>query len=302
MTGELAAATAALAFGLSTVTARRFMDAVTPEAGALVSIVMNVITFWTLAAVVILRNGVPPLPANALILFVVGGVAGTLIGRNLSYLSIERIGPSLLVTIRLSQTIVTLLFGLAFLGEFPRPWQLGGLASVLAGLWISLRSRETARPRDGSMRPAPAARRLDIAALLLAFASAAAFSFGDTARRAALVMVPAPVLGAAIGASAALVAHLIWSIARHSARWPAGPGLRSVDLWTSAFFNTVAILLLYVALRSAPVAIVSTLYNLQVLVVLAASRLLLGDREPIGAPLIGGSVLALAGTAMILLG
>lgn len=298
MTGEVAAVTAAVAFGLSTVTARRFMDAVTPEAGALVSIVMNVITFWTLAAVVMLRNGAPPLPAQALILFIVGGLAGTLVGRNLSYLSIERIGPSLLVTIRLSQTIVTLLLGLAFLGELPRPWQLGGLASVLVGLWISLRSRGG----DGPARGAPAARRLDLAALLLAFASAAAFAFGDTARRAALVIVPAPVLGAAVGSSAALVAHLIWSITRHSARWPAGPALRSVDLWTSALFNTLAILLLYTALRSAPVAVVSTLYNLQVLVVLAGSRLLLGDREPVGSRLIGGSVLTLLGTIMILMG
>jgi drug/metabolite transporter (DMT)-like permease len=274
------------------------MDGVTPEAGALVSIVMNVITFWTLAAVVMLRNGAPPLPARALILFIVGGLAGTLVGRNLSYLSIERIGPSLLVTIRLSQTIVTLLLGLAFLGEFPRPWQLGGLASVLVGLWISLRSREG----DGPVRGAPAARRLDLAALLLAFASAAAFAFGDTARRAALVIVPAPVLGAAVGSSAALLAHLIWSITRHSARWPARPALRSVDLWTSALFNTLAILFLYTALRSSPVAIVSTLYNLQVLVVLVGSRVLLRGRETVGGGLVVGSGLALAGTAMILLG
>jgi len=302
MTGELAALAAALTFGLSTVTARRFMDAVTPEAGALVSIVMNVATFWPLAAVVMLRNGAPPLPAGALLLFIVGGLAGTLVGRNLSYLSIERIGPSLLVTIRLTQTLFTLLFGLVFLAELPRPWQLGGLASVAVGLWISLRSRETSGPGEVRRRDAPAVRRVDIAALIIAFASGAAFSLGDTARRAALVIAPAPILGAAIGASAALVAHLGWSITRRSARWPSGPALRSVDLWTIAFFNTLAILFLYMALRSAPVAIVSTLYNLQVLVVLVGSRVLLRGRETVGGGLAVGSALALGGTAMILLG
>jgi len=293
MTGEVAALAAAVAFGLSTVTARRFMDAVTPEAGALVSIALNVVVFWGLAAVTVLRAGAPLLPAHAVVLFVVGGLAGTLVGRNLSYLSIERIGPSLLVTIRLSQTILTLLFGLLLLGEFPRSWQLAGLVSVVAGVWISLRSR--------GPRLAPS-RRLDIAAVLLALASAAAFSFGDTIRRAALVIVPAPVLGAAIGATAALGAHLLWSITRHAARWPAPPALRSVDLWISAAFNTLAILLLYAALRSAPVAVVSTLYNLQVLVVIVGSRFLLGEREPITTGLVFGAVLALAGTAMILFG
>lgn len=278
------------------------MDAVTPEGGALVSIVLNVVAFWSLAAVSVLRDGAPRLPERALILFVAGGLAGTLLGRNLSYLSIERIGPSLQVTIRLSQTIVTLLFGLVFLGEFPRPWQLAGLASVVAGLWISLRS---AGPADWTSQPGRApqgSRRLDVSAVAIAFASVAAFSLGDTARRAALMIVPAPLLGAAIGASAALAAHLAWSITRHSARWPRGASLMRVDVWASAAFNTLALLFLYTALRASPVAIVSTLYNLQVLVVLVGSRWLLRDREPIGPRLAGGAVLALAGTTLILLG
>lgn len=301
MTGELAALAAAAAFGLSTVTARRFMDTVTPEAGALVSIAMNVVVFWSLAALTVLRQGAPLVPAKAVALFVVGGLAGTLLGRNLSYLSIERIGPSLQVTIRLSQTILTLLFGLLLLGEFPRAWQLAGLAGVVGGVWISLRSRAVVASTAAAASGVPA-RPLDIAAVLLALAAAVAFAFGDTTRRAGLMIAPLPVLGAAIGATAAFGAHLVWSIARHSARWPAGPALRGADLWISAAFNTIAILLLYAALRSAPVAVVSTLYNLQVLVVIVGSRFLLGEREPITAGLVVGAVLALAGTAMILLG
>ncbi len=299
--GELAALAAALAFGMSAVTARRFMYVVAPEAGVLVSVLTNVVVFATLALATALRYGLPALTPLSIVLFVVGGLAGTLVGRNLSYLGIERLGPSLLATIRLSQTMFTLLFGLLVLRELPRSWQLVGLAVVSAGLWVSLGSTRTAQPGA----PISATRRrggIDPLALLFGFGSAAAFALGDTVRRAALTLTPSPVLGAAIGAAAALTAQLLWSITHHSARWPAGPALRSADLWISAICNTIAILLLYTGLRYAPVAVVSVLYNLQVLVVLVASRLLLRGQEPVGAGLVGGSALALAGTAMIVLG
>jgi drug/metabolite transporter (DMT)-like permease len=300
MTGELAALAAALAFGLSTVMARRFMDTVAPEAGVLVSIVTNVAVFAALTVATALRHGLPTVTLPAVALFILGGLAGTLLGRNLSYRSIERLGPSLLTTIRFSQTIFTLLLGLFLLHELPRPWQLAGLAVLMLGLWISL-SGAPASPRSVSSQ-APAPARRDLAALMIAFASAAAFALGDTVRRAALGLLPSPVLGAAIGASSALAAHLLWSIIHRSARWPARPALRRFDLWISAIFNTIAILLLYTGLRYAPVAIVSVLYNLQVFVVLAGSRVLLRGQEAIGRGLVAGSILALTGTAMILMG
>jgi drug/metabolite transporter (DMT)-like permease len=138
--------------------------------------------------------------------------------------------------------------------------------------------------------------------VLLAVASAAAFALGDTSRRTGLMLTPAPVFAAAVGASTALAAHLGWSVFHHAARWPSPAGLRRFDLLASAALNTVAILLLYVSLGRAPVAIVSVLYNLQVLVVLLAGPLILGEQEALTRPLVVGTLVALAGTAFILLG
>ncbi|MGH2405866.1 MAG: hypothetical protein ACRDGN_15605, partial [bacterium] len=102
MIGELAAIGSALAFGMTTVLARRSMDAIPPESGVLVSITTNVVVFTTLAAVTAARGAFPPVHPASIPLFVLGGAAGTLVGRNLSYLSLEVLGAPLATTIRLS--------------------------------------------------------------------------------------------------------------------------------------------------------------------------------------------------------
>lgn len=293
MTGEVAGLGAALTFGVSTVLARRFMVAVTPEAGVLVSIVTNVVVFGTVVLVLIVRGALPTVHPASITLFILGGLAGTLVGRNLSYFSISRLGPTLSTTVRLSNSVFTLVTGYVLLHELPRPWQLAGLVLVTTGLWMSLQTGRQPGPR----RPST----VDLVGVVMALGGAAAFALGDTARRFGLSLTPVPVLGALVGASTALVAQLIWMSLRGAGRWPRGAALRRLDLWASAAFNTAAILLIYVGLRHAPVAIVSVLYNLQVLVVLLASPLLLPGAERITRWLAGGTVVALAGTALILL-
>jgi len=109
MTGELAALFAALAFGLSTILARRFMAAVTPEAGVLVSIVTNVLVFGGLTVGAAWQGMLPRIDPRSIALLAFGGLAGTLVGRNLSYGSIDRLGATLATSIRLSNSIFTLL-------------------------------------------------------------------------------------------------------------------------------------------------------------------------------------------------
>jgi drug/metabolite transporter (DMT)-like permease len=294
MTGELASLGSALAFGLSTVLARRFMSAVSPGAGALVSMAANAVVFGIVSLALAWRARLPDIHPAAVGLFILGGLTGTLVGRNLAYASIERLGPTMSTSIRLSNTVFTLVFGLLVLHELPRNPQLLGLAIVTGGLWIGVWSRERV--------PVAARGGADALGVVMALAGAAAFAAGDTMRRIGLTLTPVPVLGAAVGSTSALLAHLLWSTRDRAVGWPTGPALWRADLWGSAAFNTLAILLLYVALRYTPVAIVSVLYNLQVLVVLMAGPIMLRGLEAIPPGLVFGTVLALAGTVLILLG
>jgi drug/metabolite transporter (DMT)-like permease len=294
MIGELASLGAALTFGLSTILARRSMSAISPEAGVLVSIVFNVVAFGALATLAAARGLLPAVSPVSVGLFVGGGLAGTLVGRNMSYLSLIRLGAARTTTVRLSNSIFSLVIAYVLLRELPRPVQLVGLVAVTLGLWISLRPAEAVDPISR--------RAADARGVLIALGSAAAFALGDTARRAGLHLTPSPVLGAAIGATAALAAHLTWSIFHRSARWPPPAALWRFDVLASAALNTAAILLLYTGLRYAPVAIVSVLYNLQVLVVLATGPLVLRGMERVTPWLLAGALLALIGTGLILLG
>jgi drug/metabolite transporter (DMT)-like permease len=292
--GEMAALGAALAFGLSIVLARRFMGEVSPESGVLISIAVNVAVFVGISVMLGLAGALPRFTPFAVVLFAAGGLAGTLVGRNLSYQAISRIGASLSVTIRLTNAIFSLAIGFLVLREFPRALQVAGIAAVTTGLWLSLRPASRGPDASGGGR--------DLGGVVIALASAAAFALGDTIRRAALQMMPAPVLGAAIGATTALLAHLIWSVFNHDARWPGAGALRRFDVLASAGLNTIAIVLLYTGLRHAPVAIVSVLYNLQVLVVLVAGPLILRGQERVTAWVAAGALVALAGTTLILIG
>ncbi len=288
--GELFALLAAVAFALATVLSRRFMvgpDPVSPEAGVFVSIVTNVTVFGLLVAAEGARGALEELTARSFVFFVLGGLCGTVAGRNLSYRSVLRIGPSRSTAIRLSNTFFAAVIGLVVLRELPRPAQLAGAALITGGLWL------VARERGGS------GGKVDPVGVLLAVGGAVGFALGDTFRRAGLQITPFPFLGAGIGACSALLVQGLW-LARRTAR----PGSRAwrLDVVGSALANTAAILLLFLGLQRSAVANVAVLYNLQVLLVILLSRWLLPGDERIGPQLVAGSVVCLAGTAAVLFG
>lgn len=277
---------------MATVLSRRFMvgpKPVAPEAGVFVSIVTNVVVFSLLAALEAGRGSSPPLTDRSLLYFVLGGLCGTVAGRNLSYQSVLRIGPSRSTAIRLSNTLFAALIGLAVLRELPRPGQLAGAVLITVGLWLVLRER--ASGPEG--RPDPAGA-------LLAVGGAVGFALGDTFRRAGLQITPAPFLGAAVGACTALLVQTGWLALRHR---PAGWDRPwRLDVLASALANTAAILLLFLGLQRSPVANVAVLYNLQVLLVILLSRWMLRGDERVGAGLVVGSVVCVVGTAAVLFG
>ncbi|MDR5682407.1 MAG: EamA family transporter [Armatimonadota bacterium] len=295
MWGELFALLAAGAFALSTVLSRRFMiggpgrPPVSPEAGVFVSMVTNVAVFGVLTILEALGGGFQRLTWQSAALFALGGIGGTLLGRNLAYLSVLRIGPSRSTAIRLSNTLFAALLGLWWLRELPRGVQIAGAVLITAGLWTVVSER-------GSQR-----RTFDAGGILAAVAAAAAFALGDTSRRVALGITPQPFIGASIGAATALAVQAVWLGTRRLRGSVIGVAWRA-DVVGSALGNTAAILLLFLALQRTTVANASVLYNLQVLLVIFLSRRMLRGDESTGRRLVIGSLVCLVGTAAVLFG
>jgi len=291
MSGEAFALLAAVAFALGAVLSRRFMEGpnpVLPEAGVFVSMLTDAVVFTPLTLWEVGRGALQHLTPASFALFLVGGVSGTVVGRNLAYLSVQRIGPSRSTAVRLVNVVFSTFLGLIALRELPRPLQITGAALITAGLWWVL-----SEPNPSSTHG------IDPWGVVAAAGAAFAFALGDTLRRRALGFTPFPFLGASIGAWVALVAQVAWFTAR---------GLRvrgvriawHVDVVASALANTAAILLLFLALQRTAVANAAVLYNLQVLLVILLSRRVL--RERIGLRLVAGSLVCLLGTAAVLFG
>ncbi len=295
VSGEAYALLAAVAFALSTVFTRRFAVGaggrapVRPEVGVLVSLATDLVLFGSLAAAEAKDRAGRGLTWESGVLFVVGAVVASMLGRNLAYLSVKQLGAARSTAIRLCNTLFAAAVGWVWLRDLPRPWQVAGAVLVTVGLWLVVTEQE-GWP-DGT----------NWAGVASAVGAALAFALGDTARRAALQITPSPPLGAFVGVCAALPAQLAYL---QPWRWPreALRQLWRADVLASGSFNTVALLLLFFAFQRAPVANAAALYNLQVLLVVLLGRWMLRGEDPGGSRLVAGSALAVSGAALVLWG
>ncbi len=293
MSGEGYALLAALAFALSTVFTRQFATGlrgrapVAPEVGVLVSLSTDLLLFGALAAGEVRRGALSLLRVESAVLFMVGAVVASMVGRNLAYVSVKQVGAARSTAIRLCNTLFAAAVGWVWLRDLPRPWQLGGAVMITVGLWLVVTERE------GWSGTA------SWAGVATAVGAALAFALGDTTRRAALGITPSAPLGAFVGVCAALPAQLVYL---RPWRW-SPQALRQVwrpDVLGSGLFNTVALLLLFFAFQRTPVANAAALYNLQVLLVILLGRWMLGGKDPGGPRLVAGSVLAVVGAGLVL--
>ncbi|MCL6498437.1 MAG: DMT family transporter [Firmicutes bacterium] len=295
MSGEGYALLAAFAFALSTVFTRQFAvgsggrPPVRPEVGVLVSLSTDLVLFGSLAAAELRRGAGAQLTWQSALLFMVGAVVASMLGRNLAYVSVQQAGAGRSTAIRLCNTLFAAAVGWVWLHDLPRPWQVVGALLITTGLWLVVTEREGWVEGASWMGVATAV------------GAAAAFALGDTARRAALHVTPSLPLGAFVGVCAALPAQLLYL---RPWRWPR-ESLRHVwrpDVLGSGFFNTVALLLLFFAFQRTPVANAAALYNLQVLLVIVLGRWMLRGEDPGGGRLVLGSVLAVVGAGLVLWG
>lgn len=265
-------------------------EPIPPAAGVLVSQIFNLLVYLTLATFELWRSAGTLLSSHAAVLFVAGGAAGSFWGRNLGYLSVLRIGAARSTAVRLLNTVFAVALGFALLNELPRPQQLVGALVLTLGLWLVVDQKT---PHDR--------RPLDWGGVAIAALAALGFATGDTLRRLAIELSGRPLAGAALGALTGLTIQTAWLAARGALRQDFRRAIRG-DVLASAFFNTTAILLVFLALQRTAVGNASALYNSQVLLVILIGRWMLGGDERVTWRLVAGSMVCAAGSAAILLG
>ena len=231
---------------------------------------VNVIVFVT--GTLILYNPIAAFTPLSFIAFACAGVAGTLLGRGLTYLSIERIGASRTEPVKSSQPLHATLIAVVILNEVVGVVHLVGIVLIVVGVGlVSWESTHTEDDRIG-----------DIGAAELGLPLLGAFFYGLEPTLAKVGFADGtPVLaGLAVKTIVAFVGFCAFlgyrgklstafSVRQPGFRWFVAAGL----------LNTTFLAVYYLALEVAPVSVVLPIITASPLAVVVLSRLFLPKLE-----------------------
>ena len=303
--GEALALVALLMFSSNIILTRVASRRIPIGVGFLVSVLANIAFSALLFAIELaLRRRPLEWDWTALALFAAAGVFSTYLGRWFFFESITRLGPARASVFQASSPLFTAVIAWVLLAEALGARSLAAMAIAIAGLLLVSSS-----PRqlvDASGAPAARAPRANLrtllrAGLMLGIASSAAYATGNVLRAIAIRRWDEPVLGALMGAIAAL-----------AVQWALNPGnldtlrqLRTVPRSGVVMFaaggavTITAQMLVISAMAYVPVAIVALITLCTPLVVFPLSYFLLRNEEGITARTVAGGALVLAGIAWL---
>lgn len=282
-TGAVAALalSSALISAVATILIRRGLRGYGAYTGAWINLLVGSVCLW---GAVLATGGLGrPTPA-AIALFALAGLIGTVAGRVLRFVAIERVGAS--ITGALSNVTPVVSSGLAilFLGErVTLPVVAGTLVIVAGGTLLS-----TGGPALG-VRPVQ---------LLVPVASAACFGVVAILRKVGLGGM-APVPGTAVNVTTALVAFTALLLATGQGRVMACRG-RSLGYFVAAgVTENLSVFLVVLALSLGTVSVVAPLTSVTPLFVLGLSSLFLRGVEAFSGRVAGGAALIVAGAVLL---
>ena len=318
MIGELCALTSAFSFSTVNIAIRRGMRR-SRDNGTFLSTFVNMVVFLILIAVLYVGGYLPALTWAGFLLFSAAGLLTTFVGRSLHYAAIRVIGPSRAISLRMGAPIVTVCLAFVFLSERFSVLQYTGAIAIVGGVWVLSREtmgradlRVVETPRSHATIPPERQEKTVLVksglwlGVLYALGSAVSFGTGHFVRKVAVLEVPSPFWGMAIGTTTAWVAMSVHSMARGDFRELCRDNFNvHAPPWYfiySGILNTVGQMFIYLAVFFSPVSTVQVLATSEVLSTLLISRLFLGTEEPLGWRVILCSVVICLGVVLMIVG
>ncbi len=266
----------AFSFGLSAVLVRKGLSGSTAVTAALVISGVQVVILGFL-----LLLSPPGFSWLAVGIFVVAGLLAATMGRTLNYMSIDRLG----VPISTSLSGTNPMFASLLIGEAVEASTVAGTALVVAGIALisGWGGEDSVRKGD----------------LVIPLAAASLYALSSILRKAALTMLPEPVLGAVVGALASLVTFpLVLRLMNRVDDLRLSKASLPYFL-AAGVSNSVAWVSMYVATQSGSVSVVSAIIGSNPLFGLVLSALFLRDVERITFRTVAGCLVIVAGITVI---
>ncbi len=274
---------AALCFSIAHTLVRRGLVHSTAMTGSIISLGTSATIFWLLVALFVPLS---ELWSPAIGFFIAAGVFAPAIGQTLGYMGMERIGVARSSPIVNTSPIFSSMFAVLLLGEVWLLQNIAGTLLVIAGVILLSLSQPT------QVRW----RKSDIIYPLLA---ALAFGISTTLRKTGLLIVPIPLLAAAVTVGTAFFALLTVVKLRGASRVLKFNRQSSAWLFGAAFFNTGAILSFFSALNVGKIVRVEPLVACNPLLTILWTSIFLRQIEKLSGRVIIGALVTVAGTVLV---
>lgn len=302
MIGFLYATLAALGFALWNLFMQRALHRGAGVSGYL--FILSTVTAVLGVPVFLVQAGMgahPPINAEGMIYFILGGVMVGALGPFHSTQATRRIGAAQTTSIRLLDPFFAFLIGLLFFAEAISGQVMAGVTLIVAALGLLQRSQQRPDPRAGG----PGAARKGLtgagAGLLFAIGASIFFTVGSAFRKAGLQEIPSPILSVtAEGLMGMLIVGAGVTIGRRWHEVRAAFSLSQADIWLSSLSAAGATLCLNLALQSLALPIAVALRNTSPWFALLLGPLLLGARHKTGWPVWVSTLLLTLGMLLIL--
>jgi uncharacterized membrane protein len=271
----------ALLSAIATILIRHGLVSYSAYTGFWINLVVGTVCLWL---GVLFTGGMGNPTPQALLLFVLAGLIGTVAGRLLRFVSIEVVGASITAGFMNVTPLVSSALAIVLLGErLTGPIVAGTLVIVLGSTLLS-----TGGQRLG-LRPGQ---------LLLPALSAACFGVVAILRKLGLSGMGA-VPGTAVNVTTALVAFTGFLVASGQGGAMACRGRSLVYFVAAGVAENVSVFLVVVALGMGAVSVVAPLQNVTPIFVLFLSVVFLRGLEVLNARVIAGTALIVVGAWLI---
>jgi DME family drug/metabolite transporter len=268
---------------LATIYIRQGLRASDPYAGFFVNVVVGTVSLWI---AVIATGGLGHVSPRGALFFMCAGLIGTVGGRLLRFVAIEKVGASIAAALINLNPFVSSALAIALLGEYITvPIVIGTVVIVIGTTLLSLGGRRLG---------------FRLGHLALPFLSAVCFGVVAVLRKLGLSDTSA-VVGSAINVTTALVAYTAFLLASGRPEIMVCRGRSLAYFAVAGLAENVGVFMNVVALSMGRVSVVTPLYGTAPIFVLVLAPFFLRDVEPLTARVVGGTLLIVLGVYLITL-
>ncbi len=252
-----------------------------PYTGFWINLIVGAVGLWI---AVFVTGGIGRFSRAGVLIFILAGLIGTVGGRLLRFLAIDRIGASVSASVGNLQPMIATGLAILLLGERVTLPILTGTIVIVAGTVLL----STSGGRTG-FRPS---------LILLPLSSATCFGIVQIMRKAGLAYM-GPVLGTAVNLTTALIAFSALMLAARHRGILACRGRTLIYFIVAGVLENGGVFITIIALSLGTVSVVTPLTASAPIFVLLLSPFFLRGLEILNARVVAGTLLIVAGIAVI---